>query len=682
MRIPSGNSGKIFQEKPSITVVAEHIQEVVKVADSINSGQLVEVHAELQDIKSVANNMYQVKQVAEVELYVRALATDLNNINMVAIELAEVINVSNNMATLLLLHGRMADLLNIQRSLVNIDTVAKNEEIIYSVYEAIPEIATLVSHMASVILVAEYIPELTKILEHVDSLIYLGLNIEHVINVSENMDTIVEVPNHVIEIKKALEELNKIAFTVIFAEKSAKESAESASKNAAEVAALTKQVEASAKDVSDKHTDVIEAAVQVTKDAEQAKESANSAELDAERAEIAAKMAENNASAIESQIAIVVESAVEAGKSAAKSELSAKKAIEAASSIGNVIHDEGDWNAGTGEYPLVTNPDSSYIWRCTEEGTVNGVKFVVDDFLTYSSKSKEFTRIGGGSGGAGSSFIDELPEGLPWQTAKYEKAGVDKMGMDKGTGTGVAWPNRAESIRYKIDKMGGTIKIIFPIGTATPAAYPGLYFTLNLPTNCKFFDTPYNFELTYTIGGDEPKTKVFATPTSEARGLRIDIPVRLDEMTEMWGQVEWPVLFDGETLEMQQERSPISYRVAPLTGEALFDAVAVLSSPTVTASNLLYRYPDKTEIRLTGSVDCVAGEDGVNFNIALPTAFNLLMTEGTTLFEALFVPKDGDVTPTAMRADFVGGLLGISAQIAAGTAGAFIFNTTLPVVKK
>ena len=82
MRVPSGTARKFPTQKPSIDKVAEHIDDVVTVAESIDSGQFDKVS--IPEVSAVAGIHKQVVQVAEVEQYVRMLALDLGNIAEVA----------------------------------------------------------------------------------------------------------------------------------------------------------------------------------------------------------------------------------------------------------------------------------------------------------------------------------------------------------------------------------------------------------------------------------------------------------------------------------------------------------------------------------------------------------------------------------------------------------------------
>ena len=72
MRIPSGVGDKFHTQKPAIDKVAEHIDDVVTVAESITSGQFDKVS--IPAVKVVATSIKEVKQVAGVEQYVRMLA--------------------------------------------------------------------------------------------------------------------------------------------------------------------------------------------------------------------------------------------------------------------------------------------------------------------------------------------------------------------------------------------------------------------------------------------------------------------------------------------------------------------------------------------------------------------------------------------------------------------------------
>ena len=208
MRVPSNTGSKFPTQKPAIDKVAEHIDAVVTVATSIDSGQFDKVS--VPEVGTVAGISKQVVAVAEVEQYVRMLALDLSNVDKVAKELGGVLNVSSNMATVLLLHSRMADLLNIQKSLVHIDAVALNEEKINGVYEAIPEIATLVSHMDSLVRMAQVLPQLEAVFENLDAIFLIGSNVGHIVNVSKNMGTILEASEYVAELYTLIEEIKGI----------------------------------------------------------------------------------------------------------------------------------------------------------------------------------------------------------------------------------------------------------------------------------------------------------------------------------------------------------------------------------------------------------------------------------------------------------------------------------------
>ena len=230
MRIPSNTGSKFPTQKPSIDKVAEHIDDVVTVATSITSGQFDKVSVPAVGV--VAGIHKQVVAVAEVEQYVRMLALDLSNVDTVAKELGGVLNVSNNMATVLLLHSRMADLMNIQKSLVHIDAVALNEEAINSVFEAIPEITTLVAHLGDLIKMAQVLPHLETVFDNLDALILTGFNISHVVRVSENMETILEASVYVAEIYTLMEEVRGIEANVIALEASTKNQADIATEQA------------------------------------------------------------------------------------------------------------------------------------------------------------------------------------------------------------------------------------------------------------------------------------------------------------------------------------------------------------------------------------------------------------------------------------------------------------------
>ena len=65
MRVPSGTARKFPTQKPSIDKVAEHIDDVVTVAESIDSGQFDKVS--IPEVSAVAGIHKQVVQVAEVE---------------------------------------------------------------------------------------------------------------------------------------------------------------------------------------------------------------------------------------------------------------------------------------------------------------------------------------------------------------------------------------------------------------------------------------------------------------------------------------------------------------------------------------------------------------------------------------------------------------------------------------
>ena len=65
MRIPSGVGSKFSTQKPAIDKVAEHIDDVVTVAKSIDSGQFDKVS--IPEVSVVAGIHKQVVQVAEVE---------------------------------------------------------------------------------------------------------------------------------------------------------------------------------------------------------------------------------------------------------------------------------------------------------------------------------------------------------------------------------------------------------------------------------------------------------------------------------------------------------------------------------------------------------------------------------------------------------------------------------------
>ena len=230
MRVPSNTGSKFPTQKPSIDKVAEHIDDVVTVATSITSGQFDKVSVPAVGV--VAGIHKQVVAVAEVEQYVRMLALDLSNVDKVAEELGGVLNVSNNMATVLLLHSRMADLMNIQKSLVHIDAVALNEEAINSVFEAIPEITTLVAHLGDLIKMAQALPHLEAVFDNLDALILTGFNISHVVRVSENMETILEASVYVAEIYTLMEEVRGIEANVIALEASTKNQADIATEQA------------------------------------------------------------------------------------------------------------------------------------------------------------------------------------------------------------------------------------------------------------------------------------------------------------------------------------------------------------------------------------------------------------------------------------------------------------------
>ena len=244
MRVPSGTARKFPTQKPSIDKVAEHIADVVTVAESIDSGQFDKVS--IPEVSTVAGIHKQVIQVAEVEQYVRMLALDLGNIAEVASELEGVLNVSNNMATVLLLHSRMADLLNIQKSLVHIDAVALNEANINGVYKAIPDITTLVSHMDKLVRIADMEPQLNAVFQNLNGILELGSNVEHIVNVSTHIDAVVKASSFVHELEELLSTIQAVEdnLRVISADTYAQ--AEAASDSATEAFESADQARASA----------------------------------------------------------------------------------------------------------------------------------------------------------------------------------------------------------------------------------------------------------------------------------------------------------------------------------------------------------------------------------------------------------------------------------------------------
>ena len=244
MRVPSNTGSKFPTQKPAIDKVAEHIDAVVTVATSIESGQFDKVS--VPEVGTVAGISKQVVAVAEVEQYVRMLALDLSNVDKVAEELGGVLNVSNNMATVLLLHSRMADLLNIQKSLVHIDAVALNEEKINGVYEAIPEIATLVSHADKLVRIADMEPQLNAVFQNLTVILELDSNIEHIVNVSTHIDAVVKASSYVDELKELISTIQAVEdnLRVISADTYAQ--AEAASNSATEAFESADQARANA----------------------------------------------------------------------------------------------------------------------------------------------------------------------------------------------------------------------------------------------------------------------------------------------------------------------------------------------------------------------------------------------------------------------------------------------------
>lgn len=230
MRVPSVVSGRFPAEKPSIDKVAEHINAVVTVATSIDSGQFDKVS--VPKVSVVAGISKQVVQVAGVEQYVRLLAQDLSNIDLVGRELAGVLNVSMNMATVLLLHSRMADLMNIQKSLVHIDAVALNEEAIKGVFEAIPEITTLVSHLGSLDNISKALPKLDAIYQNISKLVLVGSNISYVVEVAKHLNVIREASSYAGNLEGLLGSIKEVEASLKDIEASTKEYALDASVSA------------------------------------------------------------------------------------------------------------------------------------------------------------------------------------------------------------------------------------------------------------------------------------------------------------------------------------------------------------------------------------------------------------------------------------------------------------------
>lgn len=410
-----------------------------------------------------------------------------------------------------------------------------------------------------------------------------------------------------------------------------------------------------------------------------ASESAKSAMEDALKAAISAEFVAGKADIIRDQVITVATSTTKAVQSAVAAEASARRAEAAAGSFFSSIIDAGDWSAAGGEYPTPETPDMSYIWRCIEAGAVGEVNFAANDFLLYSSVSQEFTKIGGGGAGGGDAgFIDSLPAPVAqWKNAAGA-SGVDVVSVLRKSGYS---PADYAYCKYKIDKEAGAVRIIAKLGI-NGSANIGKAQTIALPTNCKnnSGSISYNaLNVKPQSGGSEVVTPI----TLGFTGGSIDI--YLSHSTPAYGthfDIEIPVLWDGETMEMQQERSLTSYRVAPLKPDPAFEAVTVIAASVVDSSTLLYRYYDNSEIRLVGNVLCTADVDGkVAVQIALPTAFKFAHSN---IFDycGFFIDSANKMSGVVFLADAAAGILSLSGTSTAGKACTFYVNLAIPVVRK
>ena len=138
-----------YRESPT-TTVAKHMREVTVVANAIDDGMVDKKVSMEPYIYDIADKQEDISKVSAASLEVVKLADQTDNIQYVIDNISSILQCSNEMSTLLVLHQNILDLIKLADNVDAVVDINTNLRVLEEVRAAMHIIATVHNHLTCI----------------------------------------------------------------------------------------------------------------------------------------------------------------------------------------------------------------------------------------------------------------------------------------------------------------------------------------------------------------------------------------------------------------------------------------------------------------------------------------------------------------------------------------------------